>query len=139
MVESEGIIKHDAGLPAKICRNCGARNYACLSYGQNRKRFRCYDGGSTVLPTLEDYPELLRVLLTETVVMRRGGIKRSPRSESFHFMIRKYNNAFAFTSLGVSLDEKMLRATESVYTFRIQGPLYHRIGPLEPAPGERPD
>jgi len=53
-------------------------------------------------------------------------------------MIRQYNNAFAFTSLGVSFDERMLRATEGVYTFRIHGALYHRMGPLEAAPGERP-
>ena len=32
----------------------------------------------------------------------------------------------------------MLRATEGVYSFRIHGALYHRMGPLEAAPGDRP-
>ena len=53
-------------------------------------------------------------------------------------MIRGYNNAFAFTSLGVNLDQRMLRATNGIYTFRIHGTLCHRMGPLEPAPGEPP-
>jgi hypothetical protein len=57
---------------------------------------------------------------------------------AFHSKIRQYNNAFAFTSLGVSFDERMLRATEGVYTFRIHGALYHWMGPLEAAPGDRP-
>jgi hypothetical protein len=139
MVEEEcGDIKQDAGLPEEICRSCGAANYACLSYHHDRKRFWCCDGGTTVLPPLGDYPELLKALLTETVPTSNGRIKRSPRSESFHSMIRQYNNAFAFTSLGVSFDEKMLRATEGVYSFRIHGVLYHRMGPLEAAPGDKP-
>lgn len=32
----------------------------------------------------------------------------------------------------------MLRATEGVYSFCIHRALYHRMGPLEAAPGERP-
>ena len=57
---------------------------------------------------------------------------------AFHSMIRQYNNAFAFTSLGVSFDESMLRAIEGVYSFRIHRALYHQIGHLEAAPGTRP-
>jgi hypothetical protein len=91
-----------------------------------------------VLPPLGDYPELLKALLTETVPTRDSGVKRSPRSMAFHSQIRQYNNAFAFTSLGVSFDERMLRATEGVYTFRIHGALYHRMGPLEAAPNDSP-
>ena len=32
----------------------------------------------------------------------------------------------------------MIRATEGVYTFRIHGAVYHRMGPLDPAPSEKP-
>ena len=32
----------------------------------------------------------------------------------------------------------MLRATRGVYSFRIHGALYHQMGPLEPAPGDKP-
>jgi hypothetical protein len=91
-----------------------------------------------VLPSLGPYPDLLKALLTETILTSGGNIKRSPRSESFHTMIRGYNNAFAFTSLGVNLDQRMLRATNGIYTFRIHGTLCHRMGPLEPAPREPP-
>lgn len=40
--------------------------------------------------------------------------------------------------LAVSFDDRVLSATEGVYTFRIHGVLYHRMGPLEAAPGDRP-
>ena len=103
-IERCGNIKHDVVLPSKICTNCGVINYACLSYEKDPERFWCCDGGSTILPLLEDYPDLFKVLLTETVPTSNGGIKRSPRSEAFHSQIRQYNYAFAFTSLGVKLD-----------------------------------
>jgi len=137
-VENRGSIKHNAGLPEETCKKCGATNYACFSYQKDPNRFWCCNGGSTVLPVLEDYPDLLKALLTETVPTNTGQLKRSARSAAFHSMIRQYNNAFAFTSLGVNLDEKMIRATEGVYTFRIHGALYHRMGPLDTAPNEQP-
>lgn len=137
-VQERGDIKHDAGLPNKTCRNCGAANYACLSYAADPERFWCCDGGSTVLPPLDDYPELLQALLTETAPTTDDGLKRSSRSTAFHSKIRQYNNAFAFTSLGVRFDERMLRATEGVYTFRIHGALYHHMGPLEAATSDIP-
>uniref|UniRef100_U9UV61 Helitron helicase-like domain-containing protein n=1 Tax=Rhizophagus irregularis (strain DAOM 181602 / DAOM 197198 / MUCL 43194) TaxID=747089 RepID=U9UV61_RHIID len=46
--------------------------------------------------------------------------------------IRAYNSIFAFTSLGANIDEDLANAKEGVYTFRIQGALYHRIGGLMP-------
>ena len=58
-VQERGCIRHDAGLPRKTCGNCGAANYACLSYAADPERFWCCDGGSTGLPPLGDYPELL--------------------------------------------------------------------------------
>src|SRR5436305_15234268 len=82
-IERRGNIKHDAGLPSKICTNCGAINYACLSY---------------------DYPDPFKVLLTETVPTSNGSIKRSSQHEAFHSQIHQYNYAFAFTSLGVKFD-----------------------------------
>ena len=87
-VQERGDIKHNAGLPSRICTSCGAINYACLSYTAGPERFWCCDGGSTVLPPLGDYPEPLKALLTETAPTSEGGIKRSPRSMAFHSMIR---------------------------------------------------
>ena len=97
-------IKHNAGLPSKICTNCGAINYACLSYEKDPEWFWCCDSRSTMLPLLEDYPDPFKALLTETVPMSNGGIKQLPQSEAFHSQIHQYNNAFAFTLLGVKFD-----------------------------------
>ena len=58
---------------------------------------------------------------------------RRPLSEQFKANIRQYNSAFAFTSLGVNVDEAVTRAAGS-YSFRIQGDLHHLSGSLIPAP-----
>ncbi|CAI2183066.1 13215_t:CDS:2 [Funneliformis geosporum] len=47
-------------------------------------------------------------------------------------MDRAYNQVLAFTSLGVNLDKELANAKKEVYTFRIQGALYHQIGSLMP-------
>jgi len=86
-VEKRRDIKHHAGLPSKTCRNCCARNYASLCYTKDPERFWRCDGGSTMLPPLGDCPELLKALLTETIVTSNGRIKRSSRSESFRTSI----------------------------------------------------
>ena len=39
---------------------------------------------------------------------------------------------FAFTSLGLQLDNDLSISRDGCYTFRISGELYHRIGPLLP-------
>ena len=52
--------------------------------------------------------------------------------EPFVNLIRAYNHVLAFTSLGANIDEQLANAREGVYTFRIQGALYHRIGGLMP-------
>jgi hypothetical protein len=77
-VERRGDIRHNAGLPDQTCDHCGASNYARLSYDKDPKRFWCCDGGSTELPLLGDYPDLLKALLTETVPTSTGRLKRSP-------------------------------------------------------------
>jgi hypothetical protein len=50
---------------------------------------------------------------------------------------RAYNNAFAFTSLGVKVDDSINRGCGPP-TFRIQGELCHRIGSLLPLQGQEP-
>ncbi|CAI2195237.1 9965_t:CDS:1, partial [Funneliformis geosporum] len=54
----------------------------------------------------------------------------SDSDESFVTHIRAYNQILAFTSLGVNLDKELANAKKGVYTFRIQGALYHQIGDL---------
>ncbi|CAJ0643332.1 9279_t:CDS:2 [Entrophospora sp. SA101] len=59
-------------------------------------------------------------------------------AKHFHDKIRLYNSAFTFTSVGVKLDNELANATAGVYTFRIQGSIYHQIGSLLPEPGSEP-
>ena len=54
----------------------------------------------------------------------------SCKGQHFHQNIRKFNQLFAFTSLGVKYDKVLMQMTRGLYTFRIQGQLYHYIGPL---------
>jgi len=58
-------------------------------------------------------------------------------AKEFRNKIRCYNNIFAFTSLGVNEQTLGLRGS-GVYSFRIKGALYHRIGSLLPIAGQIP-
>ncbi len=58
-------------------------------------------------------------------------------AKEFRENIRNYNNAFAFTSLGVKIDSSIY-GVRGIYTFRIQGELCHRISTLLPQEGEEP-
>ncbi|CAG8638860.1 6621_t:CDS:2, partial [Dentiscutata heterogama] len=55
--------------------------------------------------------------------------------KNFCVNIRAYNSAFAFTSMGVKLDEKLANSKDGVYTFRAQDGIYHLIGSLLPIDG----
>jgi hypothetical protein len=48
-----------------------------------------------------------------------------------------YNSVLAFTSLGAKVDES-ITGGPGPYSFRIRGELYHKIGSLCPAEGQRP-
>jgi hypothetical protein len=58
-------------------------------------------------------------------------------AESKHFLanIRKYNSCFQMTSFGAS---KEMVEPGFMPTFKIQGQVYHRIGSMQPLPGEEP-
>lgn len=60
-----------------------------------------------------------------------------PVAKSFRANIRNYNNAFAFSSLGVHIDHSVY-GPSGVYTFRIYGELIHRIGSLLPVSEDEP-
>jgi hypothetical protein len=46
-----------------------------------------------------------------------------------------YNSVLAFTLFGAKVDELVIRGTQ-LYSFRIQGELYHKIGSLCHAKGQ---
>ena len=79
--------------------------------------------GQVVIASLAPIPQSLQTFFTTN----------DPNSDDpFVNQIRAYNHVLAFTSLGATIDEELANAREGVYTFRIQGALYHRIGGLMP-------
>ncbi|KAG6514057.1 hypothetical protein ZIOFF_024396 [Zingiber officinale] len=60
--------------------------------------------------------------------------------EGRHFRqyVRAYNHVFAFTSMGVHIDETLASGANGIYTFRTQGNIYHSIGSLLPSATNRP-
>nr|GMD68303.1 uncharacterized protein LOC109176597 [Ipomoea batatas] len=54
-------------------------------------------------------------------------------SKNFMNCVRTYNNTFAFTSLGIhNHDKDLCRRNKGIYTFRVQGQMYHLIDDLIP-------
>ncbi len=79
------------------------------------------------MPNLPTTPQELEVLLTS----------KESNAIKFRDQIRMYNSVLAFTSLGAKVDESVTGGP-GPYSFRIQGELYHKIGSLCPAEGQRP-
>ena len=98
-----------------LCRNCGARLFEYES-----KRF-CCSGGKIVLK-MNVVPDELYELFVSSAESRE--VKRCSRI---------YNSNFAFTSLGVNYDCELSSMNKGIYTFRIQGQVYHRINQLLPS------
>ncbi|XP_019413906.1 PREDICTED: uncharacterized protein LOC109325794 [Lupinus angustifolius] len=65
-------------------------------------------------------------------------VDSSVEGRHFRQHIRGYNHIFAFTSLGVHLDNNLATTGRGIYTFRAQGSIYHNIGGLHPNEGDRP-
>ncbi|XP_027151874.1 uncharacterized protein LOC113751927 [Coffea eugenioides] len=65
-------------------------------------------------------------------------IEDSDQAVEFRRCVRSYNNMFAFTSIGIHSDKSLAANYNGVYTFRIQGQMYHYINALVPEDGEKP-
>jgi hypothetical protein len=87
----------------------------------------CCENGKVLLPSLPATLQKLEILLTS----KKNSVVK------FRDQIRMYNLVLAFTSLGAKVDESVTRGPRP-YSFRIQGELYHKIGSLCPAEGQRP-
>ncbi|KAG6732517.1 hypothetical protein I3842_01G182300 [Carya illinoinensis] len=59
----------------------------------------------------------------------------SVESKKFCTYACTYNNKFAFTSFGVIFDKELCRQNRGIYTFRVQGQMYHYIEDLVPEDG----
>ena len=99
----------------------------------------CCNSGKIAWPVMSDPPEPLRSLLHGTN-QSNGTLSLSLESDSieakeFRENIRNYNNALAFSSLGVKSDSSIYSAN-GIYTFRIHGEICHRISTLLPLDGD---
>ncbi|XP_035840209.1 uncharacterized protein LOC110909633 [Helianthus annuus] len=120
------------GRPTFTCHNCAA----VMWYEERNKNTKASDGttfssccqdGKVLLPRLLDAPEPLRSLLD----------CNDPETVRFREHIRVYNSMFCFTSFGAKIDHA-INSGRSLYTFRINGQNYHRIGAMLPVEGEQP-
>jgi hypothetical protein len=112
------------------CNKCGAMMWLDEKINKSIRLpefSTCCAKGKVMLPSLQELPLPLNTLLTGT----------DPRSRLFRQNIRMYNSALSFTSIGAKIDQQ-ITGTSGIYTFRIHGEMYHRIGTLLPDPEIQP-
>lgn len=97
------------------CKHCGARKLY-----RETKKFCCSDGKVKLF--MPDSPNKLYTLFTS----------KEPISMEFKKYARSYNNHFAFTSFGVKYNKELFKAYKGIYTFRVQGQVYHYVNQLIP-------
>ena len=85
------------------------------------KGFCCLDGKISLITN--NAPEELYDLCTQ----------KKHESLEFHKYIRTYNNNFAFTSLSVKYDRNLSKKSKDIYTFRVQGQMYHFFNEILPS------
>ena len=130
-IHREPVARHSLGHMNDVCPQCGALHFASERLSRstiNEAKFgMCCLSGQVVLPAFPPAPRELRELFDGT----------SPYSLDFKTNIRQYNAAFAFTSLGVKVDQTVI-AGSGAYSFRISGELHHLSGSLLPVQGDNP-
>ena len=125
-VVEDMIGRHDLGRMTALCEYCNAFHWIDERLSKSSKRSpkfgKCCSSGKVELPILQPPPHPLNKYLEEQT------------SDAKHFRdnIRRFNMAFAFTSLGVKPDEALLQGGGGPYVFKIQGALYHQHGSLIP-------
>lgn len=116
----------DCGDAVYICEYCAATFWSSerlsSSSANHHKYNHCCHSGAVSFPPPPEPPQVLRELLYQ---------------RSFMEKIRAYNNMFAMTSLGASVDET-INDGHGPYVFKISGQISHWIGSLSPPVGEKP-
>jgi hypothetical protein len=105
-------------------RKCGLKNDWQSRATTTHSFLRVARMAKFLLLSLPATPQKLEVLLTSK---NRSVVK-------FRDQIRMYNSVLAFTTLGAKVDESVTKGT-GLYSFRIQGELYHKIRSLYFAKG----
>lgn len=112
-----------------VCDRCGALHWLSEKLSNSPKRdpkfSKCCSKGKVKVPKLSGRcPPLERWLDDQT-----------PRGKAFRADIQKYNNCFAFTSIGMKQDFDTW-GPRGIYNLRVSGRVTHRIGYFEPNDGE---
>ncbi|GKA64097.1 hypothetical protein Tco_0763703 [Tanacetum coccineum] len=123
---------HNLGPPSYVCRSCNAQMWYEERKNKGNKVVNptfslCYQEGKVLLLKFKDTPTPLDKLLNFN----------DPGTSKFRDQIRVYNGMFCFTSFGPRIDHS-INTWRGLYTFRINGQNYHRIGSLLPALGFQP-
>ncbi|GER54385.1 ATP synthase gamma chain [Striga asiatica] len=92
------------------CPHCLAKKFEYETYNL------CCLNGDVCLAT-NDAPLIFQELYTSL----------SLEANLFRTCIRTINNHFAFTSMGVHYDKALSKRNNGIYTFRVQGQIYHFI------------
>ncbi|PWA45286.1 hypothetical protein CTI12_AA515050 [Artemisia annua] len=101
------------------CVHCGAKKI------QYEFPTFCCMSGKTTLKALEIPPELYNLFTSQCEL-----------GKMFRKNIRAYNTNFSFASMGVKLDKTYNVRSSGVYTFRVNGGIYHRMDQLVPRDGQ---
>ncbi|EGO01507.1 hypothetical protein SERLA73DRAFT_70687 [Serpula lacrymans var. lacrymans S7.3] len=113
------------------CRNCGTLYWdieRLTSSSRIHPKFGvCCLQGQVRLDPFQEAPAALHRLFCGVDITAR----------EFHNKVCSYNNAFAFTSLGVKIDHAVTSAA-GPYSFRIHRGLHHSISAFHPPEGETP-
>ncbi|CAH1427950.1 unnamed protein product [Lactuca virosa] len=110
--------KHRVLKVQKACVRCGAKR---LQF--EFPTFCCMDGKTKLAHS--SIPDELLDLFTS----------RNELGNTFRQRIRAYNSNFSFASMGVDVAKTMTDMTYGVYTFCVNGGMYHRIDQLIPRDG----
>ncbi|KAL3532739.1 hypothetical protein ACH5RR_006260 [Cinchona calisaya] len=100
------------------CPHCGAKKFV-----HKTANFCCSNCDITLASN--KIPYVIKELLTSS----------SEEAKTFRTYIITYNNYLAFSSLGIKFDQNLAKRNKGIYTFRIQGQVYHFINDLAPKEG----
>ncbi|POW03398.1 hypothetical protein PSTT_11101 [Puccinia striiformis] len=124
-----GEIPNDQGLMDDVCESCDSLHWRGERTVNDRNKIRasysiCCHKGKSILPIQYneiEFPEVLKRRLVGT----------SSVSRKFQDQIRAYNNALSFASCGTTVD-RTVQGQRGIYTFQVQGALFHDIGSVFP-------
>lgn len=115
-----------------MCQFCGSRNFAS-ERPIDGKFTSCCRKGRVKLPKLMSesgieliYPDFLRTLLSDI---------DNPNCSNFRELIRSYNSAVSFASMGAKIMDVPGRGP---YVFKVHGQTYHRTSHIEPIDDSTP-